>query len=89
MKGQKVKHGKQESMEVRKCKTVHGKTETGNQKGDGSGNEGAKAGDCEDERPRWSDREGGGWEVRRQCLDAKAGDCEDERSRWADRKEGG
>ncbi len=35
------------------------KTDTGKQRGKGSGNVGAEAGDCEDEKIKWADMKGG------------------------------
>jgi hypothetical protein len=46
-------------MRRRECPCME-KTKTGRQKGEGSGNVGAEASDCEDERSGWDERKGEG-----------------------------
>jgi hypothetical protein len=59
VKSQKIKPGKQGSMEGGSERPWLEKTDTGKQRGKGSGNVGAEAGDCEDEKIKWADMKGG------------------------------
>jgi hypothetical protein len=68
--GQTWEAGEHVSREV--LRSCIEKTEAGKYKGEGSGKVDVEAGDCEDEKSGWADREGEELEVRGQCLDDSA-----------------